>query len=193
MLGKYDLRSQDKKAMDAAKERGGASYRGPRSPADVKKKREETFVYTPDWMRNEGAYRQELAEQERYLELLDVQIASAKRESDPDALINQYKAILSANRDNELALMNQRASNDLTAQEKMYERMGALAREQAQSWLNTNRQLASDSFGFRSQESKQQYEQEKDMQMSTIRENEGVESRRRDSERNSALAAFKRL
>jgi len=141
----------------------------------------------------EADFGQEQIERKKYNELLDIQIASAKRESDPNALINQYKAILGANRDNELAFMNQRASNDLTAQEKMYERMGALAREQAQSWLNTNRQLASDSFGFRSQESKQQYEQEKDMQMSTIRENEGVESRRRDSERNSALAAFKRL
>ena len=170
---------------------------GVRDPQSKKTKERErnygVLLQTPDSTKKETAYRQELAEQQRYLELLDVQIASAKRESDPNALINQYKAILSANRDNELALMNQRASNDLTAQEKMYERMGALAREQAQSWLNTNRQLASDSFGFRSQESKQQYEQEKAMQMSAIRENEGVESRRRDSERNSALAAFKRL
>jgi len=148
---------------------------------------------TPDWMKQEGAYRQELAEQERYLELLDVQIAGAKRQNNPNAVINDYKKILSANQGYELALMNQRSRNDLRSQERMYERMGRLAKEQAQSWLNTNRQLASDSFGFRSKESEQQYQQEKDMQMSTIRENEGVESRRRESERNSALAAFRRL
>ncbi len=148
---------------------------------------------TPEWMKEQAAFQQEEAERSRYLELLDTQIASAKQSNDPQRTIDQYKQMLAANRDNELALMNQRAANDASSQDKMYERMGALAREQAQSWLSTNKALADQAYSFRSGESRQQYEQDKDMQMSSIRENEGVETRRRDSERNSALASFKRL
>lgn len=133
-------------------------------------------------------------EQEAYRRLLDAQAKSAEYEAaNPNRFIEEYKQILTANRDNDLALMNQRATNDDVAQGKMYERMGLLARQQAESWLNTNKALADQSFGYRSRESAQQAEQEKDLQLSQIRENEGVESRRRTSERSSALGAYKTL
>jgi hypothetical protein len=162
---------------------------------NIRQKRQEQI----DWRSSqaltpeEESRRFEQEERNRALNLYDIQIESAKLANDPQRTIEQYKQMLAANRDNELALMNQRAANDASSQDKMYERMGALAREQAQSWLSTNKALADQAYSFRSSESRQQYEQDKDMQMSSIRENEGVETRRRDSERNSALTAFKRL
>jgi hypothetical protein len=133
-------------------------------------------------------------EQEAYRRLLEAQTKQAEYDAaNPNRFIEEYRQILGANRDNDLALMNQRATNDDAAQGKMYERMGLLARQQAESWLNTNKALADQSFGYRSRESTQQAEQEKDLQLSQIRENEGVESRRRSSERSSALGAYKTL
>ncbi len=133
-------------------------------------------------------------EQESYRRLLEAQTKQAEYDANnPNRFIEEYRQILGANRDNDLALMNQRSANDLVSQEKMYERMGLLARQQAESWLNTNKQLADQSFGFRSRESAQQAAQEKDLQLSQIRENEGVESRRRSSERSAALGAYKNL
>ena len=133
-------------------------------------------------------------EKEAYRRLLEAQTKQAEYEANnPNRFIQEYREILSANRDNDLALMNQRATNDDVAQGKMYERMGILAKQQAESWLTTNKQLADQAFGYRSRESAQQAEQEKDLQLSQIRENEGVESRRRSSERSSALGAYKNL
>lgn len=133
-------------------------------------------------------------EQEAYRRLLEAQTKQAEYDAaNPNRFIEEYRQILSANRDNDLALMNQRSANDLTAQDRMYERMGILAKQQAESWLSTNKQLADQAFGYRSRESAQQAAQEKDLQLSQIRENEGVESRRRSSERSAALGAFKKL
>lgn len=72
---------------------------------------------------------------------------------------------------------------------EMYKKMGALAREQAQMWLSTNRALAGQAHSFRAREAKQQHEQEK----AIILENENLEKRRKESDRNSALAGFKQL
>lgn len=133
-------------------------------------------------------------QRDTYQKILNAQAKQAEYDANnPNRYIDEYKQILNANRENDLAIMNQQNSNEIASQDRMYERMGALAKQQAESWLQNNKALAEQSFGYRSKESTQQYEQDKDIQLSTIRENEGVELRRRNSERSSALSAYKRL
>lgn len=99
---------------------------------------------------------------------------------------DDYSQIIEKTKDANLEFQG---GNSMDFMKEQYNQIGTLAKQQAQDWLEVNEKLMGQSFGYRSQESRQQFEQDRDMMFAE----EGVNNRRRDWERNSAMKAFKDL
>lgn len=162
-----------------------------------------TRTYTYTTTQNTGGGSNDL--QTMYQNLLrEFQAGNNSQIETYRALLNDQNAYASQasqqRQQNEMALMNQQFGN-----------MREMARAQAEDWLKNNFKLMSESSKYRSQESKQQFEQDRTMQedkmntdkfmqergfkhdIDTIHENERVDTRRRVVERNTAVNAYKRF
>jgi len=130
---------------------------------------------------------------------------------DEGSQIEQYRELLNSNQVYDTSRMQQQQENELSLMNKQFENMRGLAQQSAEDWLKNNSKLMSESSVYRSKESDQQYRQDRQMQtdkldsdkvmqgrqfkqeMDVIRENDSVNTRRRNSERSSAIDAYRRF
>jgi len=131
--------------------------------------------------------------------------------NDTGSQLDTYREMLNTNHQNDLARQRQGQEIEMSLMNNQYNNMAALAREQAQDWLNNNSRLMSESSVYRSRESDQQYRQDKSMQQERlgsdqlmqkrqfgqekeiIDRNEAVDTRRRNSDRLAAIDAYRRF
>lgn len=125
--------------------------------------------------------------------------------------IDQYRELLNSNQAYDTSRLQKQQENELALMNRQFENMRGLAQQSAADWLNNNSKLMAESSVYRSRESDQQYRQDRQMQsdklgsdqlmqgrqfkqeMDVIRENDTIDTRRRNSDRAAAIDAYRRF